>query len=586
MHKNRIQKFQNPGGGGIQFTTPGVQNTGFSFLQQLSPYTSALASMPSQIPKIGGKSFQAQFPAINAAADSGDVLAMKLRFDHQFREGQQALADAAILKNPFNGNPINTQGPSTIKSVDTPDPSTIKSVGSGGGKTPFFESKAGKGVMMGAQAGQMVGDAFINSGLSNYKENGNTELRRNLSAAGRQAVQTFMPGWGHLIAAADSLVEGLGGKTDTSEGLGAGNDIGNMVASIALPGAGWLVGKTKKYSQSEDIKKSSAYTGEAAAGEKVAKNAGAKLLFGRGKANEATRRQQLRDINTEGVLADARDARQASNYGGFSIGNQITMLGGIKPLRVKNGAKLDKLISARELLQRMNVPAVEVVEVFEEGGKTSRPRTLEQLIKYAKQKNPRFVQRMSEPIRDIDLGNGLRGTHRLSWGTTDNPNEAIVYPKIFENENGELVYDPEHAFDNAKKGDMLIMTPEEAEIFTKGYKQGWPEFFQKFREGGKVNVIPSGQLHKNRHHMEDIGDEYKDLTNKGIPVVTDGEGGELVQQAEIERDEIIFNIDVTKKLEELMEDGSDEAALEAGKLLAIEIMENTVDNTGLMKEIS
>lgn len=459
MHKNRIQKFQNPGGGGIQFTTPGVQNTGFSFLQQLSPYTSALASMPSQTPKIGGKSFQAQFPAINAAADSGDALAMKLRFDHQFREGQQALADAATLKNPFNGNPINTPNPSTIKSVD-----------SGGGKTPFFESKAGKGVMMGAQAGQMVGDAFINSGLSNYKENGNTELRKNLSAAGRQAVQTFMPGWGHIIAAADSLVEGLGGKTDTSEGLGAGNDIGNMVASIALPGAGWLVGKTKKYSQSEDIKKSSAYTGEAAAGEKVAKNAGAKLLFGRGKANEATRRQELRDIKTEGVLADARDARQASNYGGFSIGNQITMLGGVKPLRVKNGAKLDKLMSARELLQRINTPAVEVVEVF--------------------------------------------------------------------------------------------------------------------KEGGKVNVIPGGQLHKNRHHMEDIGDEYKDLTNKGIPVVTEGDGGELVQQAEIERDEIIFNIDVTKKLEELMEDGSDEAAIEAGKLLATEIMENTVDNTGLMKKIS
>lgn len=468
MHKNRIQKFQNPGGGGIQFTTPGVQNTGFSFLQQLSPYTSALASMPSQTPKIGGNSFQAQFPAINAAADNGNVLAMKLRFDHQFRKGQQAIADAATLKNPFNGNPINT--PDNGNPINTPDPSTIKSVNSGGSKTPFFESKAGKGVMMGAQAGQMVGDAFINSGLSNYKENGNTELRRNLSAAGRQAVQTFMPGWGHLISAADSLVEGLGGKTDTSEGLGAANDIGNMVTSIALPGAGWWTKKTKRYSQSEDIKKSSAYTGEAAAGEKVAKNAGAKILLGSGKANKNTRRQEARDINTEGVLADARDARQASNYGGFSIGNQITMLGGPKTLIVKNGAKLDKLISARELLQRINTPAVEVVEVF--------------------------------------------------------------------------------------------------------------------KEGGKVNVIPGGQLHKNRHHMEDVGDEYKDLTNKGIPVVTEGEGGELVQQAEIERDEIIFNIDVTKKLEELMEDGSDEAAIEAGKLLAIEIMENTVDNTGLMKEIS
>ena len=212
---------------------------------------------------------------------------------------------------------------------------------------------------------------------------------------------------------------------------------------------------------------------------------------------------------------------------------------------------------------------------FKEGGSlTKKPRTLEELIEYAKQQNPRFVQRMSEPVRDIDLGNGFRGTHRLSWGTTDNPNEAIVYPEIFENENGELIYDPEHAFDNAKKGDMLIMTPEEAEIFTKGYKQGWPEFFQKFAEGGKFNLIPEGALHARKHNMDIEG-----ITKKGIPVVSEVESGELEQQAEIEREEIIFRLEVTKKIEELAKDGSDEAAIEAGKLLVEEILYNTIDNT-------
>lgn len=34
-----------------------------------------------------------------------------------------------------------------------------------------------------------------------------------------------------------------------------------------------------------------------------------------------------------------------------------------------------------------------------------------------------------------------------------------------------------------------------------------------------------------------------------------------------------------------MEDGSEEAAIEAGKLLVHEILENTVDNTGLLKTI-
>lgn len=449
MHKKRIQKFQNPGGGGIQFTTPGVQNTGFSFLQQLSPYTQAIASKTFQTPKIGTGSFETDLPMINAAAVGGDPLAMKLKFDYNLRQGQQAIADAATLKNPFNGNPINI-----------PEPSNIKS---GPKKAPFSQTKAGKGVAIGSQVVGMASQ-FIPDQDKDMNEVDAT--MKQLRGAGQQALMASGNPWLMAAGAADMVIDKLGGHSDASQGLGAGTDTLNAIGSF-VPGAGWLAGKTDKYSQSEAIKKSSSYTGEAAAGEKVARNAGAKLLFGRGKANEATRKQKLRDINTEGVLSDARDAFQASNYGGFSLGNQMTLAGGIKPLRVKNGAKLDKLISARELLRRASLPAVE-----------------------------------------------------------------------------------------------------------------------EFKEGGKMNVIPDGQLHKNRHHMEDVGDEYKDLTTKGIPVVTEGDGGELVQQAEIERDEIIFNIDVTRKLEELMEDGSDKAALEAGKLLAIEIMENTVDNTGLMKEIS
>lgn len=112
---------------------------------------------------------------------------------------------------------------------------------------------------------------------------------------------------------------------------------------------------------------------------------------------------------------------------------------------------------------------------------------------------------------------------------------------------------------------------------------------ESYREGGKTkeeleipeieettqkNLIPEGALHKNKHHME----HTEGLTQKGIPVIdNDGE-----QQAEIELDEIIFTLEVTKKLEELYEDGSDEAAIEAGKLLVKEILFNTDDRTGLI----
>jgi hypothetical protein len=68
------------------------------------------------------------------------------------------------------------------------------------------------------------------------------------------------------------------------------------------------------------------------------------------------------------------------------------------------------------------------------------------------------------------------------------------------------------------------------------------------------------------------------------------ESGE--QQAEIEHSEIIFTLEVTKKLEEYYEifysedstnKEKEQAALDAGKLLVYQILENTEDRTGLIE---
>lgn len=106
-----------------------------------------------------------------------------------------------------------------------------------------------------------------------------------------------------------------------------------------------------------------------------------------------------------------------------------------------------------------------------------------------------------------------------------------------------------------------------------------------FKNGGAVNVIPDGALHKNKHHLENVDEKFEEVTNKGIPVITESEGGNITQHAEVEREEIIFNIEVTKELEKLMKEGSDDAAIEAGKLLVKEILENTVDNAGLLNTV-
>lgn len=109
-----------------------------------------------------------------------------------------------------------------------------------------------------------------------------------------------------------------------------------------------------------------------------------------------------------------------------------------------------------------------------------------------------------------------------------------------------------------------------------------PTSIPEFQNGGSINVIPDGALHARKHNMEMDG-----ITRKGIPVVSES-NGEIEQQAEIEKEEIIFRLEVTQKLEELekkfysdesTQEEKDECALEAGKLLVNEILYNTQDNT-------
>ena len=102
------------------------------------------------------------------------------------------------------------------------------------------------------------------------------------------------------------------------------------------------------------------------------------------------------------------------------------------------------------------------------------------------------------------------------------------------------------------------------------------EQVKAFKNGGQMSIIPEGALHARKNNMN-----VENITKKGIPVV-DNEG---TQQAEIERNEIIFSKEATTKLEELMKDGSDQAAIEAGKLLVKEITTNLDDKTGLTKEV-
>ena len=305
---------------------------------------------------------------------------------------------------------------------------------------------------------------------------------------------------------------------------------------------------------------------------------------------EAKRQQNLvSDINQE-----AQDAFAASNYSGIGLRNELALGGGYRNMAVgRNGMKILDAESqwAREVLNKARE-----VNKLQKGGKvdgitgaapkitfeswyetvpSDRNDTTSYNLRRAFELAPKEELEAWRTSSVEDLRNGKNHLNSVYL----NPKTGI-YEFMKAKNHPTLKYelewynskDPEaikfrNAYDLDMSGDYYKYVPK------------------KFAEGGKVNVIPDGALHAHKHHLEDISPEYEQVTSKGIPVVTEEEGGKLKQHAEIERNEIIFRLEVTKKLEELMKDGSDDAAIEAGKLLAHEIINNTVDNTGLMEVV-
>lgn len=299
---------------------------------------------------------------------------------------------------------------------------------------------------------------------------------------------------------------------------------------------------------------------------------------------EAKRQQNLvSDINQE-----AQDAFAASNYSGIGLRNELALSGGYRNMAVgRNGMKILDAESqwAREVLNKLQkggkvdgitgaAPKI-TFESWYETVPSDRNDTTSYNLRRAFELAPKEELEAWRTSSVEDLRNGKNHLNSVYL----NPKTGI-YEFMKAKNHPTLKYelewynskDPEaikfrNAYDLDMSGDYYKYVPK------------------KFAEGGKVNVIPDGALHAHKHHLEDISPEYEQVTSKGIPVVTEEEGGKLKQHAEIERNEIIFRLEVTKKLEELMKDGSDDAAIEAGKLLAHEIINNTVDNTGLMEVV-
>lgn len=387
---------------------------------------------------------------INMYADAGDLFSMKLRND---RSTNKAISDIKAISDMSSGT----------------------------------ASTGGKGLSAGAQKGLNIAGGLISSTYDaiptlDEVHNENDATTAGIRSTANKALLSRVAGpWGLLAGAANTIIDKTGGFTDASQGLGGGIDTLNSIASLALPGAGWFTKKTIDYKVSDVLKQSGVpYGGTLDKANKAAKNAGAKLLFGRGEANRRIAAAKLADLKVNDIMDESQLAMDASNNPLIGLGTQLQLNGSYQQggVRVgKSGLKMDRDFAKK-------------------------------VVKLSKGKKSK-VQKIQEEVRAEEVA--------------------------------------------------------------------------RFKNGGAVNVIPAGALHKNRHHLEDVDEKFEEVTTKGIPVITEGDG--ITQHAEVEREEIIFNLDVTKQLEKLMQDGSDEAAIEAGKLLVHEILENTVDNTGLLNTV-
>lgn len=476
------------------------------------------------------------------------------------------------------------------------------------------QSAAKIGGMIGTAADMISGVLPINT-IYNGSEG---QLAHGLDSLGKSASDMVMkvnPMVGGIMKGAMTLGQGLSAIGLGTDGMTKQDAIlnSNLMNATPLGIINAAFGKrSHQFTINQDTIKSVGSDYDDTVGDiydaksKANKKYGLFSTHARHKANrfiDATNAKQntMTDIsdNARRILAQSSDAN--------ALRFNMAQNGGINQqyLRIaKLGTKLPKI---KEKIKWQPIITIDNPIKLEKGGKTIR--TLEQLIAYAKEQNPRFIQRMSEPLRYIILPNGQKATHKMSWGTTNfgNGEQPFIYSEIQEDDNGELKDFGKDAAMRAlkKKNYFLVNNPEEAELFTNsedlehGYKSGWKDFFKPFyKNGGNItiqvtvvkdkpkeeeakNVIPAGALHANKHHM----DNADSLTQKGIPVVDD----KGKQQAEIEKDEIILHLKLTNKLEELQEKyekasktEQDKLAIEAGKLLVEEILHNTIDNTNLI----
>lgn len=273
-------------------------------------------------------------------------------------------------------------------------------------------------------------------------------------------------------------------------------------------------------------------------------------------------------LNLDNIDADA--AKRAGIGGKAATQGFINSLPGVSMLVGMFGGRTAKSYKSAEIDQMTNAYGGSVADInAAQALSGKRMLGTGKANKFIREQN-----RVNNLITDISLESKLRKSN--SAGDT----------YLSQNQNKYAGYTPQLLL--SKKG-MKFPELDVARNIINSWTVKSTEEPQKFQLGGKMNLIPEGALHARKHNLEKVNPELEgQITSKGIPVVAQGEGG-VIQQAEIEKEEVIFRKEFTDKLEGLykqyQEDSSDDVAIEAGKLICYELLKNTDDRSGLIKSI-
>lgn len=470
--------------------------------------------------------------------------------------------------------------------------------------------------------GQAIGNGLGNTGrllgfASNFipqqeqANNKNNQMAQEVaSTVGQAAMKSGNP-FATLYGGALLMGQKLGINNQGSDTGNTGIDLTNSALSL-VPGLGLLGKKAGTYHENAMVNASHSYGN---IGDQARKNSNGRFIVGSNRIKNS-----IEDANRKTVVADSilTDAKRDFTTDIGMIAQRINMdlTGGpdrvtnFGPAAAKQGAVLQftkRTLSKHKIKKQQNGGNITKDQV---DSSDDIPTKLPPFIHYNSKENYFYTDVWGDSPQEHKDQLLAYVKHKFPKGW------KVWYNPMLKDEDMQYSILPENLYNKIaqKFVDNLPLGPAESKISQYTINQWVPiegkmlkyigedednisetgapvnfvdengngYYHPAYKEGGKVNVIPDGALHKNKHHLEEVDEKFEDVTTKGIPVIVESEDGEVIQQAEVEREEIIFRLEVTKKLEELSKKHTDEAAIEAGKLLVKEILYNTEDNTGKM----